>query len=116
MSWHQLNTGALRDFFAEVYTACIGMIPTKVVTLADEKALASATRTVAQWLSNFESEESRLGGLQGTAWAAVNAVTRWSDHGRVRIKDTVAARIMPTGSGYAVKSAAWSAAVERSTS
>lgn len=114
-----LTADERRDFFLAVYTASIGRIPSKVETEADRTARDRATDTVSAWLANLDDPRQRIDGIGGTAWAAFNAVTQWSDHER-RTRRTDG---LPTetearqfsglfGQGADLKREAWSKALE----
>ena len=84
------------------HTRTIGEIPVHAVTLEDEKAQKTAKDLVLEWVAEFEHERQRL--VQGTAYAALQAVTHWADHGRNRARDPAADR--PTGRGAGIKAKA----------
>ncbi len=89
----RLNTKEVQRFFLDVYTNHIDHIPpayTPSLTTTksdsgmkeDERLRRKAEKTVGSWLMNFESPTCTKNGCSGSAWAALNAVTEWSDHQR----------------------------------
>ena len=79
----RLNTKEVQQFFLDVYTNHIDRIPSQLdTTKEDERLRRKAEKTVGSWLMNFESPTCTKNGCSGSAWAALNAVTEWSDHQR----------------------------------
>lgn len=118
MSARPLSADERRDFFLSVYQSAIGRIPSKVETEADSAALDRAKETVSAWVANLDDARQRIGGIGGTAWAAFNAVTQWTDHERRTrrtdgLPDERSARQYSAlfGQGAEVKLAAWDGAV-----
>lgn len=76
-----------RVLLANIYDATFGKLPN-----ADEqpeafsKLRAKRTDVLTRWEANLEDERQQVAGIQGTAWAALNAVTQWHDHERGRYK------------------------------
>jgi len=103
-----LSQDALRDFWLAVFERAHGRLPVRIDTEADKAKHERAQDVVSQWLANHEGSRCRTGGLQGTAWAALQAVTEYADHGRSRVKDPVHSKLF--GSGAALKAAAWGVA------
>lgn len=104
-----LTTVEIRDLFTAAYQASLGRVPTRIETEKDEKDRKRFVDTVAQWLANMDGERQREGGLQGTAWAAYNAVSEWGDHDRKRIRDRTHANLF--GSTHKLKAATWDQAL-----
>lgn len=78
-----LTRDELRDFFARVYQAGEKKTITPNPTTDEErKQNEKAAAVVAQWLNTYQQDSSRQGYAGGSAWLALNAVTRWYDHGR----------------------------------
>lgn len=86
---HQMTQEDLRGFFASVYQRANRLrIPANPKTESEARALRKATRVVGDWVANLDDEKQQVGGIGGTAWAALNAVTQWADHERtVRVTD-----------------------------
>jgi len=78
----KLNSKELESFFVDVYTKHIDRIPSNVESKEDERKRSKALNTVSKWLNNFESKTCNNDGCGGSAWAALNAITEWSDHQR----------------------------------
>jgi phage/plasmid-like protein (TIGR03299 family) len=72
----------LLAFFAEVWEAQWGMIPTgkKIKDKKDQRKHDKAKRTMAQWLANMDDERQGGAKIAGTYWQALNAVTQYADH------------------------------------
>lgn len=114
----RLTSDETREFFLSVYSASIGRVPSKVETEADKTARDRAVETVSAWVANLDDARQRIDGIGGSAWAAFNAVSQWTDHEkRTRRTDG-----LPTesearqfsalfGQGAEVKSAAWGRAL-----
>lgn len=76
-----LSVGQVKDFLLAAFTATFGEAP-ETGSEAYDKWLVKRDGMVADWLVRFEGEKQILPGIQGTAWAAFNAYTEWSDHNR----------------------------------
>ena len=74
---HPMSQADLQAFFLAVHERVYGPMPAK-----DERPAAyqNALARVAEWVANMEHPNQTLDGIQGTAWAALNAVTQWADH------------------------------------
>lgn len=78
-----LSRDQIKTFMEFAYTATFGKAPDK-----DEDAEAFGRweerrkDMLDTWLKNLENERQTIRGIQGTAWAALNAYTEWSDHDR----------------------------------
>ena len=77
-----MNGKDVESFFIDVYTKHIDRIPSNVESKEDERKRNKALSTVSKWLNNFESKTCNNDGCGGSAWAALNAITEWSDHQR----------------------------------
>ena len=75
-----LTVAQIQDFFLKVYTAQFGSIHTVEATEAEAKANAKAVDTVRQWTNLIDAPTNSLPGMRGTGWAALNAVTEWTQH------------------------------------
>ena len=75
---HDMTSAQVRAFFETAFTTSFGGVPKDAD--AQAKWLAKRERHVTDWLARFENERQTLAGIQGTAWAALNAYTEWSDH------------------------------------
>ena len=63
----QMSGDELRDYFT---------------SLVAERSEKSQKRMLDAFLENFDNERQTLKGVKGSAWAAYNAVSEWSDHTR----------------------------------
>lgn len=80
-----LSVGQQRGFMELVYDRTFGD-PMKADAEAQEKLLLKKSELCEKWMANMEDEKQLVAGIQGTAWAALNAVTQWHDHERGRFK------------------------------
>jgi phage/plasmid-like protein (TIGR03299 family) len=72
-------------YFLAVYEKAYGKPDPK-----DERKHARSVAILERWSALHESPKQRIGGIQGSAWAALNAVTEWADHERtVRTGETI---------------------------
>lgn len=78
-----LSPGQVEHFMRELWEQTFGVLDTEDVE-AYEKAKAKQDEIVGTWLANMEDERQKLAGIEGTAWAAYNAVSQWHDHERGR--------------------------------
>tara|TARA_Y100001963_G_scaffold127703_1_gene181332 strand:- start:1994 stop:3088 length:1095 start_codon:yes stop_codon:yes gene_type:complete len=79
----KLTTAELQEFFVDVYQSEFEPIPSAHdESKAAIKRRRKALTTVGAWLENFESPTCTNNGCEGSAWAALNAITEWSDHTR----------------------------------
>lgn len=80
-----LSVGQIRDFMDAAWIRLFGELPDAVEQPeAHAKMAEKRNETIMQWLRNLENERNTLAGMRGTAWAAFNAITEWSDHQRGR--------------------------------
>jgi len=77
-----LSSEQVADYFREVYRSTQGPIPVEVKTEAQEKQVRKARKVLSKWEANMGDPRQNVGGVQGTAWAALNSVTQWADHDR----------------------------------
>lgn len=77
-----ISSGQLRDFLVYAFEATYGAAPKEDAGEVFIKWNAKRERAIKEWMEKFESEKQTLPGIQGTAWAALNAYTEWSDHER----------------------------------
>jgi phage/plasmid-like protein (TIGR03299 family) len=78
-----LSTGQLRDFLELAFTRTFGKAPDATEeSEAAENWRKKRDEHIADWVARFENERQTLPGIQGTAWAAFNAYSEWSDHDR----------------------------------
>ena len=99
LAGRSLTTDILGTLFGDIYTDAIGAWDADPDPLARAKAEAKARRTVAAWVEEFEHERQAL--VPGTAYAALQSVTRWADHGRKRVRDVAQDRLL--GRGASIK-------------
>lgn len=78
-----LTTGQIETFMDLAYTATFGKAPDeKAEPEAYDRWVERRKEMVLTWMMNLENERQNIAGIQGTAWAALNAYTEWSDHDR----------------------------------
>jgi len=78
-----LSAGQLRTFLELAFTRTFGKEPDPVKeATAHENWAKKREEHIEDWVTRFENERQTLPGIQGTAWAAFNAYTEWSDHAR----------------------------------
>lgn len=80
-----LSPHAFKRFLGEAFVVFFGPEPSKFTTEAEtlrDRWHAKRVSMLAEWATRFEQPEQTLAGIQGTAWAAYNAVSGWVDHGR----------------------------------
>jgi hypothetical protein len=81
----KFTTDELRDFFAGVYEL---VTDTRLILdplkgdKAEERQHRRAMTLLGDWLGRLAKPAQTIGGIGGSAWAALNAVTEWSDHDR----------------------------------
>lgn len=79
----KLNTKELHAFFATVYAkANRTKITVNPTTDAEARTFRKATKTVGDWCAILDDEKNLVGDMRGSIWAALNAITQWSDHER----------------------------------
>ena len=90
----QLSGEQLRFFLEKTYDDSFGTLPSADSVDAEklEKLTLKRQDTIAAWTSNLEDPRQQVQGIQGSAWAALNAITQWHDHERGRLKDGSPAR------------------------
>lgn len=82
-----LSVGMARAFIEDAWTAVFGEISDNLDESTRDRALAKRKADVDRMVEMFETKETcNLPGIEGTAWAAFNAVTEWHDHERGRFK------------------------------
>lgn len=85
---------------------------------SSEREAKKNAKILDMLLENFENEKNNLPGVEGTAWAAFNAVSEWSDHQRsVRGKDDDDRAQNRTNSNWfgrsdEIKQVAWTTALD----
>lgn len=77
-----LTRDEIQAFFVDVYQTTEDEIPTNPSTKDERKKREDAAQVIARWSANFDRESSMSGFPRGSAWLAMNAVTRWYDHQR----------------------------------
>lgn len=73
-----------------------------------ERQRERARATVTAWVAELEHERQSL--VAGTMYAALESVTHWADHGRPRVRESAADRLL--GRGAAIKLQARRVALE----
>lgn len=77
----------LRNYLEATYDATFGTTEAGLAGLEDEsrqKVLEKRRDVLAAWTRNMEDSTNTLPEIDGTAWAAYNAISGWHDHGRGR--------------------------------
>lgn len=78
-----LSVGQVRGFMELAYTATFGKAPdAEQEPEAFQRWMEHKDGMMGDWLARMENERQTIAGIQGTAWAALNAYTEWSDHDR----------------------------------
>jgi phage/plasmid-like protein (TIGR03299 family) len=78
-----LSHGQVVEFMEFAYNATFGKAPDqKEQPEAYDRWVLRKKETMETWLANLENERQTIKGIKGTAWAALNAYTEWSDHNR----------------------------------
>lgn len=83
-----LDTKIMLEYFNLVYDDCFGALPdSEKQPDAYEKLLARKNKVMEAWIANMEDARQQVRGIQGTYWAAYNAISQWYDHDRGRKKE-----------------------------
>ena len=78
-----LSVGQVKEFMELAYVSTFGKAPdAEVDAEAHARWLERKKDMTQDWLARMENERQTIAGIQGTAWAALNAYTEWSDHDR----------------------------------
>ena len=99
-----MTAARVGEYYGRVAAVLFPAIATDCPTDAKEAAAWERQReraraTVTEWVREFEHERQRL--VSGTLYAALESVTHWADHGRPRVTETAADRLL--GRGAAIK-------------
>lgn len=70
-----LSQDELRRFFLQVHERVYGPMAAE-----GTRAFTSSIERVAAWVRNLEDPRQTIDGIQGTLWAALQAVIQWADH------------------------------------
>jgi phage/plasmid-like protein (TIGR03299 family) len=110
---HGLTSRAIGEYFARVASVLFPAVATERPADAKEAAAWERQReraraTVSEWVTELEHERQAL--VPGTAYAAFESVTHWADHGRPRVQESAADRLL--GRGAQVKRVARRLALE----
>ena len=91
----QMTAEKLDNLFHAIADKYLGKIPAKGMVTEEKRAelMEKRAETIASWYANFENERQTLPGIQGSAWAAYNAVSEFHDHERGRSAQGSEARI-----------------------
>lgn len=79
-----LSAGQVRDFMGLAYDQTFGAIPSSADAETKAKLEAKRADTLNAWLANMDDARQQVAGIQGTAWAAMNAITQHHQHERGR--------------------------------
>lgn len=80
LSQQNLSLGQIREFMDLAYGMTFGSAPTEEENL--KRWNEKKAKVMADWMARCEGEKQTKFGGGGTAWAAINAYTEWSDHAR----------------------------------
>lgn len=91
MADRKLTREELRHYFEEVYDAQFGAVPTEGVSEVIERATERRNTIIRDWTKLMGDDANLIDGIEGTLWAAFNAVTAWQDHvratNRIKLED-----------------------------
>lgn len=83
----QLDASSAQAFMEMAWEDCFGRLDKEAMEPESfAKMLAKRDTDVATWMANLENERNSLPGIEGSVWAAFNAVTEWQDHERGRFR------------------------------
>lgn len=82
----QLNDKRIKAFMQRTYEVCFGKIDPEGDAVTVEKLIATRDKVLEKWYANLEDERQRVKGIEGSAWAAYNAISQYHDHERGRYK------------------------------
>ncbi len=105
---HDITESWLGHFFQRAYTERIATPEARRLLLTDrsnltpadqdraERAASRMGSTVADWWRNFEDHDGgeASGRIYGSAWHALNSVTRWVNHQRPRVSDRIGSNLL----------------------
>jgi phage/plasmid-like protein (TIGR03299 family) len=78
-----LSKGQIKEFMELAFTTTFGKAPdSDTQAEAFQRWTERRNAMIADWMERLENERQTIAGIQGTAWAALNAYTEWSDHDR----------------------------------
>lgn len=77
-----LKKAAILDYMAAVYDQTFGKISDEWPAKQQASRLEHKTRTVVLWTAKMDEPHQQIKGIAGTAWAAYNGFSEWSDHER----------------------------------
>lgn len=78
----KMTAAQVQAFFTDVYAVQVGAIPANPTTEKECAAKADAVTTIARWCDLMDHRNNRIKGMEGSAWAATNAITQWACHDR----------------------------------
>lgn len=81
-----LKKAEIKAYFEVVYTKTFGEISDNLPAKEQQRRAEHMKRTVDAWIGLMDHENQNLPGIKGTAWAAYNAFSQWSDHDRGRFR------------------------------
>lgn len=79
-----LNKEQISAYFEAVYDKTFGVIHDSLPKEEQERRAEHKKKTLAQWMLLMDDAKQNIKGITGTAWAAFNAYSQWSDHERGR--------------------------------
>jgi phage/plasmid-like protein (TIGR03299 family) len=80
----KLKKDQLHGYFDAVYDATFGKISADWPKKEQERRAEHKTKMLARWMQKMEEKNQQLKGIKGSAWAAYNSYSEWSDHERGR--------------------------------
>lgn len=111
----KLTAASTLEFMRTVYTETFGAIDEVSTEEVAVRARARREKIMGEWVKNLSDEAQTLPGIDGSAWAAYNAISQWHDHERGRFGgvDVSDARVHSNlwGVSHLAKKVAWKAAL-----
>lgn len=95
MAGKQLSGAQLLYFLEKTYEDTFGKLPglDEVDSAKFERLRIKREETLNAWIKNLDDHRQNVRGIEGSTWAALNAITQWHDHERGRLKQESPARI-----------------------
>jgi len=95
-----LRSATVAEYFGRVSSVLFPAVATErpsdpTEAEAWERQRARAKDTVGKWMEELEHERQAL--VAGTAYAALEAVTHWADHGRPRVREGASDKLLGRG-------------------
>lgn len=88
----KIHGADLRLWMQETADSLFGPVKKGVDAESSQRLVEKRHELVEQWMQNLANERQAIRGIEGSAWAALNAVTEWMDHERGRFEEDSSAR------------------------